>query len=136
MRGTGFLPGEHSYQITDRGLTVYPRTEALLRVPSAPPAIGSTIGIGLKQLDRMAGGGFPSNSTALLTGPAGVGKTTLGLHFLSQCNEECPGLHFGFYEQPEAISMKVDALVVPLKGLIDRGHVDGLCHSKAERILD
>jgi circadian clock protein KaiC len=94
------------------------------------------MGIGLKQLDRMAGGGFPSNSTALLTGPAGVGKTTLGLHFLSQCNEECPGLHFGFYEQPEAISMKVNALGLPLEDLIEREQVEVLWQPTTEGILD
>ena len=77
MRGTGHLPGQHSFQITDKGLIVYPRTEALLRLPSAPPAIGPIIETGLMQLDRMAGGGFPSGSTAFLAGPPGVGKTTL-----------------------------------------------------------
>ena len=136
MRGTGYLHGEHSYQITDQGLIVYPRTEALLRIPSSPQGVGSTIEIGLKQLDHMAGGGFPGNSTALLTGPAGIGKTTLGLHFLSQCNEQCPGLHFGFYEQPEAIAMKANALSLPLQGLIDRGQVELLWQPTTEGILD
>jgi circadian clock protein KaiC len=136
MRGTGYLHGEHSYRITDQGLVVYPRTEALLRLPSATQSVGSTIETGIKQLDRMAGGGFPSNSTALLTGPAGIGKTTFGLHFLGQCSEECPGLHFGFYEQPQAISMKADALGLPLKRLIERGQVEILWQPTTEGILD
>ena len=84
----------------------------------------------------MAGGGFPSNSTAFLAGPPGVGKTTLGLHFLSQCDEEQPGLHFGFYEQPEAIAMKVDAFGLPLKGLIEGRQVEVLWQPTTEGILD
>jgi circadian clock protein KaiC len=136
MRGTSYLPGQHSFQITDRGLIVYPRTEALLRLPSAPPAIGPVIETGLKQLDRMAGGGFPGSSTAFLAGPPGVGKTTLGLHFLSQCGKESPGLHFGFYEQPEAIATKVNALSLPLEDLIERGQVEVLWQPTTEGILD
>jgi len=84
----------------------------------------------------MTGGGFPRNSTALLTGPPGIGKTTLGLHFLSRCDEDCPGLHFGFYETPEAISSKANALGLPLSGLIEEGHVEILWQPTTEGILD
>jgi len=137
MRGTGYMRGEHSFRISDEGLTVYPRTEAFLMFPSTrPTAGGSAVGTGLPELDRMAGGGFPSNSTALLTGPPGVGKTTLGLHFLSQSNENSRGLHFGFYETPEAISSKANALELPLKRLIEQGHVDVLWQPTTEGILD
>jgi circadian clock protein KaiC len=69
MRGTGYLRGQHSFGITDEGLVVYPRIEALLRLPSThQPATGSPVETGLAKLDRMTGGGFPRNSTALLAG--------------------------------------------------------------------
>jgi circadian clock protein KaiC len=124
MRGTGYLRGEHSFQITDKGVVVFPRTEALLRLPSGKAEIGPPIVTGISVLDHMTGGGFPSACTALLTGPPGVGKTTLGLHFLSQSDEDSPGLHFGFYERPEAIASKANALGLPLKSLIERGHIE------------
>lgn len=137
MRGTGYLRGEHSFRISDEGVTVYPRTEAFLMFPSSrPKAGGSAVGTGLSELDRMTGGGFPSNSTALLTGPPGIGKTTLGLHFLSQCNEDSRGLHFGFYETPEAICDKANALELPLRRLIEERHVEVLWQPTTEGILD
>src|SRR4051794_24865111 len=136
MRGTGYLRGQHSFQITDQGIVVYPRTEALLRLPSGQPKIGPPIATGVTKLDHMTGGGIPSSCTALLTGPPGIGKTTLGLHFLSQCNGDCPGLHFGFYETPEAISDKANALGLPLKSLMEQGHVEVLWQPTTEGILD
>jgi circadian clock protein KaiC len=136
MRGTGYLRGQHSFQITDQGIVVYPRTEALLRLPSGPPKIGSPIATGITKLDQMTGSGIPSSCTALLTGPPGIGKTTLGLHFLSQCNEDCPGLHFGFYETPQAISRKANALGLPLTSLMEQGHVEVLWQPTTEGILD
>jgi circadian clock protein KaiC len=137
MRGTGYIRGEHSFQITDEGLVMYPRTEALLRLPSSrQPESAPAITTGLPLLDRMTGGGFPSHCTALLTGPPGIGKTTLGLQFLSQSDEGCPGLHFGFYERPQAIYGKADALGLPLKQLTDEGAVEILWQPTTEGIID
>jgi circadian clock protein KaiC len=39
LRGSGYLRGEHSFRITDQGIVVYPRTEALLSHPSAPDKV-------------------------------------------------------------------------------------------------
>ena len=59
---------------------------------------------GVDRLDTMLGGGLPTASTTMVMGPSGVGKTTLGLQFLSQCSEAEPGLLFGFYETPARIA--------------------------------
>jgi circadian clock protein KaiC len=137
LRGSGYMRGEHSYRITDEGIIVYPRTEALL-VP--PPTIESVTGppltTGLAQVDRMMGGGFPHCSTALLIGPPGIGKTTFGLHFLSECDEENPGLLFGFYESPAAIMDKARALGLPLERLIGKGHVEIVWQPTTQGLLD
>jgi circadian clock protein KaiC len=104
LRGCSYLSGEHSFRITGDGLIVYPRTEAILATPSMGDQIaGPFLATGIPQLDRIMGGGFPHQSTALLVGPPGIGKTTLGLQFLSECSRDTPGLHFGFYETPAAI---------------------------------
>lgn len=137
LRGSGYMRGEHSFRITGDGIIVYPRTEALLASPSPVDRVtGPPTTTGLAQLDRITGGGFPHRSTALLVGPPGIGKTTLGLHFLSQCDEKNRGLHFGFYETPAAIADKARALGLPLERLIAEGHVEVLWQTPTEGLLD
>jgi circadian clock protein KaiC len=137
LRGSGHMRGEHSYRITDEGIVVYPRTEALFGAPPITERVsGPPITTGIAQLDRMMGGGFPHHSTALLVGPPGIGKTTLGLHFLSQCDENNPGLLFGFYESPAAILDKAQALGLPLERAIAQGHVEIIWQPTTQGVLD
>lgn len=145
FRGSGYLPGRHTFRITDDGLVVYPRIEALLARPSRPDPGGTEkIPSGVDRLDAMLGGGLPAASTTMLIGPTGVGKTTLGLQFLSRCSESEPGLLFGFYETPARIAAKVEGVCRPLRGLIDGGVVellwqpptDGLLDAYGERLLE
>jgi circadian clock protein KaiC len=145
FRGSGYLRGRHAFRITGDGLVVYPRIEALLARPSRPdPSAIETAPSGVDRLDAMLGGGLPAASTTIVMGPSGVGKTTLGLQFLSRCSESEPGLLFGFYETPARISAKVDGVCRPLRDLLDSGTVevlwqpptDGLLDAYGERLLE
>jgi circadian clock protein KaiC len=138
LRGSDYMRGEHSFRITGDGIVVYPCTEALLAGPSTPDrAIGpSIVSTGLPRLDRIMGGGFPHRSTALLIGPPGIGKTTVGLHFLSECSQHDRGLLFGFYETPAAISDKAKALRLPVQRLIEEGHVAVIWQPTTQGLLD
>lgn len=137
LRGSGYLRGEHSFRISSDGVIVYPRTEALLAHPSITDRIaGPPVTTGIAPLDRITGGGFPQCSTALLIGPPGIGKTTLGLQFLSECNRDAPGIHFGFYETPAAILDKARALGLPVEGMIKEGHVEVIWQPTTEGLLD
>ena len=97
LRGSSYLRGRHAFRITGSGLVVYPRIEALLARPSRlEPGGMKTVPSGVDRLDAMLGGGLPEASITMVMGPSGVGKTTLGLQFLSQCDAGEPGLLFGF----------------------------------------
>ncbi len=137
LRGTDFLRGRHAFHITDDGLVVYPQIEALLETPSRPdPGDAGTIPSGVDRLDAMLGGGLPAASTTMVMGPSGVGKTTLGLQFLSRCSEAEPGLLFGFYETPARIGVKADKVCRPLRPLLDSGVVKMLWQSPTDGLLD
>jgi len=137
LRGTSYLRGRHAFRITDDGLVVYPRIEALLARPTRPDQGGiRTISSGVDRLDAMLGSGLPMASTTMVMGSSGTGKTTLGLQFLSCCREDEPGLMLGFYETPARIGAKVDELCRPLRGLLDRGTVEVLWQPPTDGLLD
>lgn len=137
LRGSAHLRGKHAFRITGDGLAVYPRIEALLAHPSRPDEGGlQKVPSGVDQLDIMLGGGLPAASTTMIMGPSGVGKTTLGLQFLSACREAEPGLLFGFYETPTRILAKTDGVCPPMRGLIDAGTVEVLWQPPTDGLLD
>jgi circadian clock protein KaiC len=137
LRGTAALRGRHSFRITDEGIVVYPRIEVLLARPSAhdewPDERCAT---GVSQLDAMLGGGIPRGTATLVLGASGAGKTSLGLHFLSQSTAEEPGLCFGFYEMPLRLRLKASHIGIKLDSLIEQGHLAILWHPPTEDILD
>ena len=136
FRGSSALRGRHAFKITDGGIVVHPRIEALLARPSRPdPGGGARVTSGVDQLDIMLGGGLPESSTTMIMGPSGTGKTTLGLQFLSQCSEAVPGLLFGFYETWPRLNAKIAAVCPPLGSLIGDA-VEVLWQPPTDDLLD
>jgi circadian clock protein KaiC len=137
IRGSAYLRGRHAYKITDDGVVVYPRIEALLAEPStADHGATERVTSGIVQLDAMLGGGLPPGSPTLLMGPSGIGKTTFGLQFLSRCNDSAPGLMLGFYETPPRILAKAQQVCRPLVSLLNGGAVEMLWQPPTSDALD
>jgi circadian clock protein KaiC len=137
LRGTDALRGRHSFRVTEAGIVVYPRLEALLARPSAHDEWSDErCTTGISQLDTMVGGGIHGGTATLVLGASGLGKTSLGLHFISQSSAQEPGLFFGFYEMPLRLRVKAAGLGIKLDGLIEQGHLEILWHPPTEDILD
>ncbi|UQY37379.1 AAA family ATPase [Pseudomonas fulva] len=136
-RGSGALSGLHECEITDDGLVIHPRLESLYSQPSQPDSetLGQ-ISSGIPSLDELIGGGLAASSVTLIMGPSGVGKTTLGLNFLAQSTVEAPGLHFGFYETPQRLRLKAEALGIDFGALEASGALHILWQPTTEGLLD
>jgi circadian clock protein KaiC len=80
FRGSGSRSGQHGMMLTQSGAIVYPRL--LPERYSAPPHTEQYLPSGLPLLDTMLGGGLDLGSITLVSGPTGVGKTTLTMTFL------------------------------------------------------
>ena len=139
FRSSAFLRGRHSYKITDGGIEVFPRIEALYAYPSASAGAAAAVdkvSTGVERLDAMVGGGLPAASTTMVMGPSGIGKTTLGLHFISRSSVEQPGLVFSFYETPARLRAKIAQIEPGLLSLIDDGIVEMLWQTPTGDLLD
>ena len=137
LRGSDYLPGRHPFRITSEGLVVYPRIEAAFRETSQPDETrAGRLSIGVAGLDAMLGGGLPEATVAALVGPSGVGKTTVGLHFLNGSSAAEPGLLFGFFETPPRLLQKAARLGLGLNGALDRGELEIAWQPQGENLQD
>jgi len=136
-RASSALRGRHPYRITNDGIMVYPRTEALFAYPSQVNSNSrERIPFGVPDLDAMMGGGPLRGTTTLILGASGAGKTTLGMHFLAQARADEPAMHFGFYETPERLKSNAEAVGLDLARLVEQGHLEILWRPTTEQILD
>jgi circadian clock protein KaiC len=137
LRGSDYLPGRHPFGITEQGLVVYPRVEAAFRTTTRPDEVRSgKLSIGVEGLDAMLGGGLPEGTVTGMLGPSGIGKTTLGLHYLCRSGPTEPGLLFGFYETPPRLQQQAAALGLDLAGAVDRSEVEIVWQPQGEELQD
>lgn len=135
FRGSPYLQGVHSYDISNRGVTVYPRLESI--VADQTDSDGTVrVSSGIHRLDEMMSGGFSTGSMTMVIGPSGTGKTTLGLNFLALSSAEEPGLLFGFYESPARVRAKATQICPALMGALDSGALEIMWQAPAEHVLD
>lgn len=76
FRGRSYRGGYHDFSITRGGLSIFPRLVASEHIQTPDHSQLST---GVAELDAMLDGGIERGTSLLLLGPAGAGKSTLGL---------------------------------------------------------
>lgn len=127
IRGQRQIRGLHTYEVSEKGWTIYPRFEALPPRMLDYPGAGSDddrLNFDLPELEKMLGGGLPKGSTTLVAGSLGVGKTLLGLHYLmAGAKRGEPGLYVGFYESAAQLYNKAARFGMDLQGAVESGLV-------------
>ncbi|MBP1923976.1 circadian clock protein KaiC [Halorubrum alkaliphilum] len=121
FRGSSFRRGNHSYDITDEGLTVWP---TLVPGEQEREVESGTLSSGVAELDDLLHGGLDQGTVTILSGPTGVGKTTTGLQFLIQAAlEGKQSILFQFEEAERTIRKRADAIGLPLQDALDSGQL-------------
>jgi len=122
LRGSEFREGFHDYLIRTGGLVVFPRlvaSEHLTETDQGPPASS-----GIVELDALVGGGLDRGTSTLLLGPAGCGKSTMALRWITSAAErgEITGA-FIFEETVDTLLRRSKGLGMNLKPLIDSDRI-------------
>ncbi len=117
VRGQALLPGRHSLILSEEGAQVFPRLETGIQrstfegwtTDTSSTTLQERATFGLKELDRLLGGGLTRKTSTLLAGSLGTGKTLLALQFaLNGVSNGEPTLFLGFRETEEQLIQKAN----------------------------
>ena len=122
MRGMGEksdITQCYEFKIETEGICIFPKLEP---VKSDQQLGNHQLSTGVLGLDSMMHGGIPSQSTILVIGGSGTGKTILGLQFIMaglKLGE--PGIIILFEEREEQLVYEASRMGWDLKGFMDNG---------------
>jgi circadian clock protein KaiC len=135
LRNTAHAKGRHNMVIGKGGVAVFPRYDAGeegARPRPASPARRLTSGV--PGLDALLAGGLLEHSVTLVSGSAGIGKSTMALQFvLAGAASGEPGIFVSLEEGPAELGKSAQAMGLPLAGAIDDGLVE-VVHLGGRRI--
>jgi len=118
-RGSLHGTNEYPFLIDENGFSVLPVTSIGLNNTALTERISS----GIPALDQMLGGqGYFRGSTVLVSGTAGVGKSSVAAHFAEAgCKRGERVLYFSFEESPDQIMRNMRSIGINLEPMVDKG---------------
>jgi circadian clock protein KaiC len=134
LRNTAHSKGRHNLIIGPGGINIFPRypAESVAEKPPPPLETSRRFPSGVPGLDDLLGGGLLERSVTVVSGSAGIGKTTLGLQFLVEgAKRKEPGLYVALEEGPAQILKTAEALALPLGEAVEKGLAEIVFLSRA-----
>ncbi len=122
LRGSGFIGGAHDMRLVRGGLKIFPREAIDQRVN---PTETQLVNSGNEGFDELLGGGLNAGTSALLLGPAGVGKSSMALQFaIAAAKRGERAILFQFEESEQSLFARAAGLGFDLQGAVDRGLIE------------
>jgi circadian clock protein KaiC len=122
FRGSPTRGGDHTYRITDDGLRVFPSLEpggAAVDFPS------ESVSTGIPEVDELLHGGLERGTVSVVSGPSGVGKTTLCTQFVKEAASRGErSVIYLFEENRETFVARSTAVDIPVEEMIERGTLE------------
>lgn len=119
LRGSDFRHGQHTLKLLENGFAVFPRLEpnvqhAAFRYEVMPS--------GIPAMDKLLNGGIERGTVTILTGPSGVGKTTLGMQFMKEAAAHgVRSVVYCFEEEAPLILARCDGIDLPARKMVTEG---------------
>ncbi len=119
FRGSSTMSGDHAYRLTDEGLEVYPALQ-----PSAHQTefVVEQISSGIPEVDELLNGGIERGTVSIVSGPTGVGKTSLSTQFMKEAAGRGErSVIYLFEENKDTFLTRSRAINIPVDEMIERG---------------
>lgn len=120
LRGSDFVSGEHSMRLSGKGMEVFPR---LLPASEFTQSFDTEIlSSGIPEVDELIQGGLERGTIVILSGPSGVGKTTLGMQFMKEAAGRGErSVIYSFEEWAQMLVKRSEGVNIPAKTMVERG---------------
>ncbi len=119
FRGSDFRAARHTLRLGDRGMEVFPR---LLPDDFAVAFEPERIPFDVPELDQLTEGGLERGAITLVTGPSGVGKSTLAMQFVRAAAARGErSVVYLFEEWRESLLRRCESINIPVRDMIEQG---------------
>lgn len=119
FRGSHFQSGSRTLRLLDTGMAVFPRLQP---ERYERDFVLEAVSSGVSELDAMLHGGIERGTVTVLTGPTGVGKTSLGIQFVKAAAERGErSVLYTFEEQVNTLIQRAELIGTPVQEMIRRG---------------
>lgn len=121
FRGSDFIPGFHSLTISSQGMQIFPKLRPEVHEKKF---IMETISSGIPDLDELLYGGIERGTVTILTGPTGVGKTTVGIQFMKEAAGRGErSVIYTFEEKKETLLARCEQVNIPVRHMVENGNL-------------
>ncbi|WP_435075569.1 ATPase domain-containing protein [Halorubrum sp. HHNYT27] len=122
FRGSSTQRGEHAYRVTGEGIEVFP---ALQPGNYTGEFTSKQLSSGIEGLDDLLHGGLERGTVSIISGPTGVGKTTLSTQFMKEAAERGErSVIYLFEENRQTFLTRSRAVGIPVDEMMERGTLD------------
>ncbi|RLM73016.1 ATPase domain-containing protein [Halorubrum sp. Atlit-26R] len=123
FRGSETQSGDHAYRITESGIEAYPALQ-----PGAyrgDDGEFEQISSGIPEVDELLHGGIERGTVSIVSGPTGVGKTTLSTQFMKEAAGRGErSVIYLFEETKETFLARSRAVNIPVDQMMERGTLE------------
>jgi len=122
FRGSSHRSGCHAMKLTERGIEVFP---IIIPEKYIQEYKAGKLSSGVPELDELLSGGLDRGTSTLIIGPAGVGKTSLGLQFMKEAAGRGErSVVYTLGEMVATIIHRGESINIPVRSMIERGTLE------------